>query len=59
VFAAGFLPAEILHGKKRCLSDESTLMYGFLRLSAVRTLIDDHQAGRRDNHKMLSSLVIF
>ena len=41
------------------LRDESSLMYGFLRSRAVRTLLDDHQAGRRDNHKMLFSLVMF
>ena len=41
------------------LRDETSLMYGFLRSRAVRTLLDDHQAGRRDNHKMLFSLVVF
>jgi asparagine synthase (glutamine-hydrolysing) len=41
------------------LRDESSLMYGFLRSRAVRTLLDDHQAGRRDNHKILFSLVVF
>ena len=41
------------------LLDGSSLMYGVLEPSAVRQLVDDHRVGRRDNHKMLFSLVVF
>jgi asparagine synthase (glutamine-hydrolysing) len=43
----------------RYLRDERSLMYGVLRPAAVAKLLDEHQAGRRDNHKMLFSLVVF
>ena len=33
-------------------------MFEFLRPDAVRTLLEDHQSGRRDNHKVLFSLVV-
>jgi asparagine synthase (glutamine-hydrolysing) len=40
------------------LLDGSSLMYRFLRPEAVRGLLDDHRSGRRDNHKILFSLVV-
>jgi asparagine synthase (glutamine-hydrolysing) len=40
------------------LRDESSLMYRVLSPGAVRGLLDDHQAGRADNHKLLFSLVV-
>ena len=42
----------------RCLSDESTLMYAFLRSSAIQTLIDDPQGRTTRQFKMLFSLVV-
>ncbi len=40
------------------LIDESSLIYRFLRHSRVQQLIQDHQIGRHDNHKVLFSLVL-
>jgi asparagine synthase (glutamine-hydrolysing) len=39
------------------LRDES-LIYGYLRPSAVRQLVHQHRSGWRDNHKILFSLVV-
>jgi len=41
------------------LLDESSLMFRILRADSVRRLLDEHQARRRDNHKILFSLVLF
>jgi asparagine synthase (glutamine-hydrolysing) len=38
--------------------DESSSIYQFLRPAAVRQLYADHAAGRRDNHKVLFSLIV-
>lgn len=40
------------------LLDESSLMFGLLNPKPVRRLLDGHQAGRHDNHKLLFSLVM-
>jgi asparagine synthase (glutamine-hydrolysing) len=40
------------------LLDESSLMFGFLNPKAVGSLLKSHQSGRRDNHKLLFSLVM-
>jgi asparagine synthase (glutamine-hydrolysing) len=40
------------------LLDDSSLMYGHLQPAAVRRLLDEHRARRRDNHKLLFSLVV-
>ena len=40
------------------LLDASSLMFEFLRPQAVSRLLEDHRSGRRDNHKMLFSLVV-
>jgi len=40
------------------LFDESSLMYEILDPKAVRRLFDEHGSGRRDNHKMLFSLIV-
>jgi asparagine synthase (glutamine-hydrolysing) len=39
-------------------ADESSAIYDFLKPAAVRQLHTDHVAGRRDNHKILFSLVV-
>jgi asparagine synthase (glutamine-hydrolysing) len=41
------------------LLDEQALMYGFLKPDAVRQLLQEHQSGKSDNHKILFSLVVF
>ena len=38
--------------------DESSLMYGLLNPNPVRRLLESHQSGRQDNHKLLFSLVM-
>jgi asparagine synthase (glutamine-hydrolysing) len=40
------------------LLDGSSRMFEFLEPRAVARLLDEHRAGRRDNHKMLFSLVV-
>jgi asparagine synthase (glutamine-hydrolysing) len=40
------------------LLDESSLMFALLNPKPVRRLLDGHQAGRHDNHKLLFSLVM-
>jgi asparagine synthase (glutamine-hydrolysing) len=40
------------------LLDESSLMFGLLDPQPVRRLLEKHQSGREDNHKLLFSLVM-
>lgn len=40
------------------LLDESSEIYNFLQPIAVRDLLDQHRAGREDNHKVLFSIVL-
>lgn len=40
------------------LLDESSLMFGLLNPKPVRRLLEGHQSGRQDNHKILFSLVM-
>jgi asparagine synthase (glutamine-hydrolysing) len=40
------------------LQDPSSLMFGLLRPSVVRRLLEEHRSGKRDNHKILFSLVV-
>jgi len=48
-----------LKGKlSELLLDESSLMFGLLNPKAVRRLLEGHQSGRQDNHKLLFSLVM-
>jgi asparagine synthase (glutamine-hydrolysing) len=39
--------------------DHQSLMYQFLRPEAVQRLLQEHQLGKSDNHKILFSLVVF
>ena len=41
------------------LADSQSLMYRYLRPSAVCRLLDQHRSRQRDNHKILFSLVVF
>jgi len=48
-----------LNGMHReVLLDESSLMFGLLNPRPVRRLLEGHQSGRQDNHKLLFSLVM-
>jgi asparagine synthase (glutamine-hydrolysing) len=44
---------------KELLLDPGSLMFGLLKPEPVRQLLDEHQAGREDNYKILFSLVMF
>jgi asparagine synthase (glutamine-hydrolysing) len=41
------------------LLDESSQIYKYLRPAAVRKMLEQHQSGQSDNHKVLFSLVVF
>jgi asparagine synthase (glutamine-hydrolysing) len=43
---------------REVLVDESSLMFGLLDPKPVRRLLEGHQSGRQDNHKLLFSLVM-
>ena len=43
---------------REVLLDDSSLMFGLLDPKPVRRLLEDHQSGRQDNHKLLFSLVM-
>jgi asparagine synthase (glutamine-hydrolysing) len=43
---------------REVLLNESSLMYGLLDPKPVRRLLENHQSGRQDNHKLLFSLVM-
>jgi asparagine synthase (glutamine-hydrolysing) len=43
---------------REVLLDESSLMFGLLNPKHVRSMLEGHQTGRRDNHKLLFSLVM-
>jgi asparagine synthase (glutamine-hydrolysing) len=43
---------------REVLLDESSLMFGLLNPKPVRRLLEDHEFGRQDNHKLLFSLVM-
>jgi asparagine synthase (glutamine-hydrolysing) len=48
-----------LNGELReVLLDESSFMFGLLDPKPVRRLLESHQSGRQDNHKLLFSLVM-
>jgi asparagine synthase (glutamine-hydrolysing) len=48
-----------LNGKlSETLLDEKSLMFGLLDPKPVRRLLESHQSGRQDNHKLLFSLVM-
>lgn len=40
------------------LLDDASLMYEYLDPKAVGRLLEEHRSGRRDNHKMLFSLIV-
>ncbi len=42
----------------KMLLDESSLMFGLLDPKSVRRLLESHQSGRQDDHKLLFSLVM-
>ena len=40
------------------LLNKDSLMFGLLEPAPVKTLLEEHQSGRQDNHKVLFSLVM-
>jgi asparagine synthase (glutamine-hydrolysing) len=48
----------LTEGLGECLVDGGSLMYQFLEHRVVRRMLDQHRAGRHDNHKMLFSLIV-
>ena len=45
-------------GLSEVLLDESSFVFGLLDPKPVRSLLEGHQSGRQDNHKLLFSLVM-
>ena len=45
-------------GFSEVLLDENSLVFGLLEPKPVRRLLENHQSGRQDNHKLLFSLVM-
>jgi asparagine synthase (glutamine-hydrolysing) len=43
----------------KTLMDPCALMYGYLQPPAVQRLLQEHQAGHNDHHKVLFSLMVF
>jgi asparagine synthase (glutamine-hydrolysing) len=43
---------------REALLDEGSLMFGLLDPKPVRRLLESHQSGRQNNHKLLFSLVM-
>jgi asparagine synthase (glutamine-hydrolysing) len=43
---------------REMLLDESSLMYGLLKPQPVQRLLENHQSGRQDHHKLLFCLVM-
>jgi asparagine synthase (glutamine-hydrolysing) len=41
------------------IADSHSHMYQYLHMPAVQALLSEHQSGRRDNHKILFSIVMF
>ena len=49
-----------LEGQVRdTLLDPDSLLYAILRRDHVMALVEDHQRGHRDNHKIMHSLIVF
>jgi asparagine synthase (glutamine-hydrolysing) len=55
----GWFHASLSGALSDLLLDPHARMYGYLRPAPVRRLLEDHQARRQDNHKLLFSLALF
>jgi asparagine synthase (glutamine-hydrolysing) len=55
----GWFHSSLASELPKCLLDPSSLMYRLLKPEPVRKMLEAHQAGRQDNHKLLFSLVMF
>jgi asparagine synthase (glutamine-hydrolysing) len=55
----GWFQSTLRSALSETILDCGSLMYGLLEPHAVQRLLEDHQAGRQDNHKLLFSLVMF
>ncbi len=49
----------LTEGLGACLVDGGSLMYQYLEPRVVQRMLEEHRAGRHDNHKMLFSLIVF
>src|SRR5213595_3461989 len=54
----GWLRSSMQDQLPELLLDENSLMFGLLSPKPVRRLLEGHQSGRQDNHKLLFSLVM-
>jgi asparagine synthase (glutamine-hydrolysing) len=48
----------LAEGMNHTLSDDGSLIYRYLRFTAVQRLLAEHRARRSDNHKILFSLIM-
>jgi asparagine synthase (glutamine-hydrolysing) len=55
----GWFDASLSSELSEMLLHEDSLMFELLKPEPVRRLLEDHQSGRQDNHKLLFSLVMF
>jgi asparagine synthase (glutamine-hydrolysing) len=53
-----WLRASVSKQMNNLLNDEHSLIYNYLRFSAIRDLTLEHQSGRSDHHKILFSLIV-
>lgn len=54
----GWLRGDVKSTLGETINDDSSLIYRFLEPASVQALLDEHRAGKRDNHKLLFSLVV-
>jgi asparagine synthase (glutamine-hydrolysing) len=54
----GWFHSSLQGALPQSLLDPQSLMFRFLRLEPVRSLLDAHRSGKQDNHKLLFSLVM-
>jgi asparagine synthase (glutamine-hydrolysing) len=55
----GWLHSSVSGKLPDLLADPDSLMFDLLRPEPVRTLLEEHQSGKQDNHKLLFSLALF
>jgi asparagine synthase (glutamine-hydrolysing) len=54
----GWLRGDVKSTLGETINDDSSLIYRFLEPASVQALLNEHRAGKRDNHKLLFSLVV-
>jgi asparagine synthase (glutamine-hydrolysing) len=55
----GWFQSAVQSGMTETLLDPASLMFSWLEPAPVRRLLEQHRAGREDNHKVLFSLAMF